>query len=98
MKKYYYILLLCLIPSEIYSQDYYPLQKSNLWNYSIQNSIKKVYVLSDTIFTNGKHYFVLNGEDIIGGKYVRVDSQFVYYYDIYHNLGNLWKRITMMQL
>lgn len=85
MVKYFYILLLLIITNKLHSQDYYPLQKSNLWNYSISNSFRKVSVLSDSLFPNGKHYAILNGQDIVGGKYVRADSQYVFYYDPIQN-------------
>ena len=81
MNKIYYIIFLFFITNELYSQDYYPLHNSNVWNYSISGTNKKVTVISDSLFQNGKSYSILSDDDIVGGKYVRADSQFVYYYD-----------------
>jgi hypothetical protein len=43
-------------------------------NYSIE-------VISDSMFSNGKTYYVLSDYDLSGGRYVRADNEFVYYYD-----------------
>lgn len=85
MKIFYYIILLFVITNEMYSQDYYPLHNSNMWNYSVSGTSEKITVISDSLFQNGKSYSILSGDDIVGGKYVRADSQFVYYYDTVTN-------------
>jgi len=64
----------------LFAQNYYPLEISNQWFYDSKNST----VVSDTVIS-GQQYFVLNNEDFVGGKYVRVDSSYVYYYDTYFN-------------
>lgn len=85
MKKIFYIVLWLFITIDLYSQSYYPTKKSNVWNYSLSNSIKKITVLADTLFPNGKYYAVLSEPDILYAQYVRTDSQFVYYYDPYQS-------------
>ena len=85
MKKYFYIVLFFVITNELYSQEYYPLHKSNLWSYGVSSPSKKVTVISDSLFSNGKHYAVLSEEDIVGGQYIRTDSLYVYYYDTMQN-------------
>jgi hypothetical protein len=76
--------------SEIYTQDYYPLSIGNRWDYkrSISNmeyiqgvDTISVEVIGDSLFSNGQTYYVLNHWDLTGGRYVRADSNFVYYYD-----------------
>lgn len=39
-----------------------------------------IRVIGDSLFPNGRRYFVLHRWDISGGRYVRADSNFVYYY------------------
>ncbi|MDF1612442.1 T9SS type A sorting domain-containing protein [Stygiobacter electus] len=85
MKKIFCIVLWLFITVGLYCQSYYPTKKSNEWDYSLSNSIKKVTVLADTLFPNGKYYAVLSEPDILYAQYVRTDSQFVYYYDLNQN-------------
>ncbi|MFZ5947503.1 MAG: T9SS type A sorting domain-containing protein [Stygiobacter sp.] len=85
MKKIFCIVLWLFITVGLYCQSYYPTKKSNEWNYNLSNSIKKVTVLADTLFPNGKYYAVLSEPDILYAQYVRTDSQFVYYYDLNQN-------------
>jgi hypothetical protein len=85
MKKIFYIILWLFITVGLYSQSYYPTKKSNVWNYNTSKSIKKITVLADTLFPNGKYYAVLSEPDILYAQYVRTDSQFVYYFDPYQS-------------
>ena len=69
------------------AQDYYPLEIGNRWDYEIFSSGSKVStygsieVLSDSLFPNGKTYYVLSDYDLSEGRYVRADNNFIYYYD-----------------
>lgn len=72
------------------AQDYYPLEIDNRWDYERSYwapgypqviDTFSVEVIDDSLFQNGKIYCVLNRWDLTGGKYVRADSDFVYYYD-----------------
>lgn len=77
---------LILQPS-VSSQDYYPLRIGNEWFYrsvslppndsTISFSAR---VIGDSLFSNGHRYFVLNEDDIMGQRFVRVDSTSVYYF------------------
>lgn len=78
------LLSLCCVLAAIQlltAQSYYPLELSNHWFYKVDWGSDDIFVVSDSVFSNGKHYFVLNKPDFTGGQYVRVDSQFVYYFD-----------------
>ena len=91
---YSLLTLLCctifiFITKNIYTQDYYPLEIGNRWDYERSYwaagypqiiDTFSVEVIDDSLFQNGKIYYVLNRWDLTGGKYVRADSDFVYYY------------------
>jgi hypothetical protein len=70
---------------------YYPLQVGNRWDYIIDSwwpppypggytDSLSVRVLGDSLLPNGKRYFVLDKLVIPGGRFVRTDSNYVYYY------------------
>ncbi len=70
--------------------SFYPLQIGNRWDYSgfytdyqgySETDSFTVAVINDTIMPNSKKYFVLNHQDFAGGKFVRVDTDYVYYYN-----------------
>ena len=70
--------------------SFYPLQIGNRWDYSSyytnyqgQSETDSLFVavIKDTIMPNSKKYFVLNYQDFAGGKFVRLDSNYVYYYN-----------------
>jgi hypothetical protein len=73
-------------------QDFYPLKIGNEWFYhtidvphtdtAISSSFK---VVGDSLFTNGKRYFVLDHNDIMGGRFLRFDSSSIYYVSPYTN-------------
>lgn len=71
-------------------QDFYPLEIGNRWDYNRtywepgnpqEIDTFSVEVIGDSLFPNGETYYVLNQWDLTGGKFVRADSDFVYYYD-----------------
>jgi hypothetical protein len=71
--------------------DFYPLQIGNRWDYSYYYTDYQGYsktdsftvaVTSDTMMPNGIQYFVLSRPDLAGGKFVRIDSNYIYYFDI----------------
>jgi hypothetical protein len=73
------------------AQSFYPLAIGNRWDYhenvNYYTSGKVVdrdvssKIVGDTIASNGQHYFIFETVDMIGGGYVRADSEWVYYYD-----------------
>jgi hypothetical protein len=99
------------ITTNLTAQDYYPLEIGNRWDYEVwfsnENNFKtisnySIEVISDSMFSNGKTYYVLSDYDLTGGRYVRADNDFVYYYDedateedtIYHlnaQVGDFWE-------
>lgn len=92
MKIYYSsIFLLITLTHVIYAQEYYPLKNGNKWFYRISASTYPnpydpsnddtsfVQVLSDTLIINGKKYHTLSRNDVVGRRYLRVDSNYIYY-------------------
>jgi len=74
------LLFICL--PKTFSQNYYPLSVSNKWYYESSTvAHKEFFVEKDTLLSNGNKYFKLNKPDLLGGQYLRVDSEYVYYYD-----------------
>ena len=80
--------LLIQIPTT--AQDFYPLDIGNRWDYERtfhewgyppEIDTFSVEVIDDSLFPNGETYYVLDHWDLTGGRYVRADSDFVYYYD-----------------
>jgi hypothetical protein len=72
------------------SQDYYPLKVGNSWFYRTVNLPPSdstisttVRVVADSVFSNGQRYYVLDTEDIMGGRYLRRDSASVFYMSPY---------------
>lgn len=68
------------------SQNIFPLHKNDQWVYNVkyygnssgEHSFK---VISDSVFDNGKKYFVFDKNVFTFEKYLRADSQFVYVYE-----------------
>ncbi len=87
------IYVLILFNNESRTQDYYPLQIGNRWDYlslhfdpityEVDSSYFSVEINGDSLFPNGEMYYIIDNYDITGGKYVRGDSRFIYYYDEY---------------
>ena len=75
----YFIILFLFLAQITFGQPYYPLNIGNEWQYD--SSATALKVVSDSLFANGKTYYVLNRPDYFRGQYVRVDSHFVYYYN-----------------
>jgi len=79
--------------SNCFAQEYYPLKTGNLWQYYHSwwdpyggqggSYYFTVNVIGDTLFPNGEIYSVLSRADLTGGEYVRADSNYIYYYNIY---------------
>jgi len=103
-----FLIFLIFSSSYLIAQDYYPLEIGNRWDYEVFSSNSKtstyasVEIVSDSLFSNGKTYFVLSDYDLTGGRYVRADEYFIYYYDennseedtLYHlkaNIGDSWQ-------
>lgn len=80
------ILYLIIFTSLCCGQKYYPLEIGNRWDYVRMNwgetekDTFSVIVIADTIMTNGIKYYKLS-KDFGAGKYVRVDTNYVYYFD-----------------
>jgi hypothetical protein len=88
------ILLLFIFTPENYTQDYYPLNIGNRWDYKtiywddysgLDSSFHTVEIIGDTVLSNGQNYFVLSRFDLIWGTFVRVDNNYIYYYNINEN-------------
>jgi hypothetical protein len=87
----YSIVLFITLANVIYPQEYYPLKNGNRWFYRISASTYPnpydpanddtayVQVLADTLLVNGRKYFTLSSNDVTGGRYLRVDSNYIYY-------------------
>ncbi len=86
-------LLIFILSISVSAQNYYPLNIGNRWDYQslhfdpitfeVDTSYFSVKVIGDSLFPNGELYYVLDRHDLTGGKYVRDDSRFIYYYDDY---------------
>jgi len=83
-------IILIFVTTNLTAQDYYPLENGNRWDYERtywpygypqEIDTFSVKVIDDSLFLNGETYYVLNRPDLTGGRYVRADSDFVYYYD-----------------
>jgi len=83
------ILILALSWTSLGAQNYYPLAVGNRWDYidyysdlvHSSTDTLAVWVKQTAMLPNGKEYFELNCPDIAGGRFVRVDSAAIYYYD-----------------
>jgi len=94
---YHYLLLvlaICMTFTEnLVSQAFYPLKVGNRWDYSFSQRnfppnppdttySYSVLVTGQRILPNGKPYFELSRNDLTNyGRFVRVDSNCVYYYN-----------------
>ncbi|MGH7598848.1 MAG: T9SS type A sorting domain-containing protein [bacterium] len=73
------------------AQDYYPTYAGNRWDYEVKqwwaNStdttrrFNTVNIIGDTLMPNGFTYAYLDSLDFAGGRFVRADTEYVYYYD-----------------
>lgn len=87
------ICVLIFFNIESRTQDYYPLQIGNRWDYlslhfdpitfEVDSSYFSVKIIGDSLFPNGELYYIIDSNDLTGGKYVRGDSRFIYYWDEY---------------
>lgn len=71
--------------NNLISQNIFPLHQNDQWVYSVKyygnSSGEHTFkVISDSIFDNGKKYFVFDKHVFELGRYVRADSQYVYCY------------------
>jgi len=90
-RHYLFLVSLIFIANVVYSQEYYPLKIGNKWFYRVSASTypnpydpskddtSYVQVLSDTLLINGNKYYTLSSNDVAGGRYLRVDSNYIYY-------------------
>lgn len=71
------------------AQSAFPLSEGNSWFYTINYhftnppvpvSYFNYTVAGDTLMPNGKTYYILEPRDMFDEKYIRSDSQYVYYY------------------
>jgi len=100
MKKDSYILVILffgLIPSINFAQSAFPLAEGNTWYYEITYefynpprppSYEIFKVIGDTVMPNGKTFWIFNTWDMLWGKYIRSDSQYIYYWELNCNDGN----------
>jgi hypothetical protein len=88
-------IIFVFITTNLTAQDYYPLEIGNRWDYKTHywdfgggggdSSFHSVEVIGDSLLQNNKQYFVLSRGDLIGGEFVRVDENHIYYYNTYQN-------------
>ncbi len=90
------------------AQEYYPLKIGNRWDYFKTccwepppwcrgtgcTDTLSIRVIGDSLFPNGKRYFVLNEQDMSGGRYVRADSNGVYYYRGSHSADVVFYKLS----
>ena len=101
--KYIYVLYLISVfifisSVEDLAQDVLPLAKGNEWYYTISYyfhyppvppSSYKFSIIGDTVMSNGKIYWIMEPRDMFNEKYIRCDSQNVYYWqEDYNNDSN----------
>jgi hypothetical protein len=90
------LLLFVILPVaqtfEATAQDFYPLEARNTWCYRVfyynyplpmDSATTQLGVLRDTLMPNGRTYSRLNHPDVLGATFVRVDSNYVYYFSPY---------------
>jgi hypothetical protein len=74
----------------------FPLALGNVWHYRITYpnlqgpptvAYTTVRVIGDTVMPGGKHFWVLDHADLMGGRYIRSDSGVVYYWDTNSPVG-----------
>ncbi len=75
----YFLLVPVLFLQISFSQNYYPVKAGNQWFYD--STKHSVVAVKDSLFPNGRTYSVLNRPDYLSGKFIRVDSQYIYYFD-----------------
>jgi hypothetical protein len=81
------VLYLAFIHCAVFCQNYYPLSSGNKWIYYYSSNFKEMSdtveyeITKDTMMANGLEYVVFEPFDVFFGKYVRTDSEFIYYYD-----------------
>lgn len=82
-------LLTCAsLSQQAVAHDYYPLAQGNEWFYRSVGSTDStvgasVRVVGDSVLSNGHQYFILSQNDIMGSRYVRTDSNSVFYLNPY---------------
>ena len=95
MKTYHLILILFLVFFFItgrssFSQSYYPLQIGDKWEYSrltwdpgVSSETDTFYVevIGDTLMPNQQSYFILSTDFLGVSRYIRADSNGVYYFN-----------------
>lgn len=80
------VLVWIVCSHQVRADNYYPLAVGNEWFYRDIHLLpgdstigSRVRVLGDSLFPNGHRYFVLSEEDIMGSRFVRTDSNSVFY-------------------
>lgn len=100
------MLLLGSFCSPLLAQAQFPLSTGNAWHYSItymdqfpyRTESYTIRILGDSLMPNGKRYWILDSPDMFGGRYIRSDSMYVYYWQhIYYDSTWSEQRIFNMQ-
>jgi hypothetical protein len=88
------------VPHFAHGQDYYPLKTGNEWFYRSVNLppadstiTSSIRVMGDSLLSNGKRYFVLRDNDIVGSRFIRKDSSRIYYINPYTGQDQLVFRL-----
>jgi hypothetical protein len=83
------LFLLVFFSVKSFPQTAFPLNNGNEWYYTITYhfhfppippSSYKFSISGDTLMPNGKQYWIIEPRDMFWEKYIRSDSQYVYYY------------------
>src|SRR5260221_6410768 len=90
-------ILLGLLSSQLRAQPPFPLAKGNAWHYTITFMVQFPYptesytirVVGDSLMPNGKRYWIFDSPDMFGGRYIRSDSEYVYYWQ-YNHYDTTW--------
>ena len=100
MNKYLRLfLLLGIISFESQAQSPFPLAKGNVLYYTysclwcqqpVPAPTKIVRVIGDTLMPNGKQYWILDPSDLFNNKFIRSDSNYIYYWTHRYWLDTVW--------
>lgn len=84
------------------AQNYYPLHVGNQWIYDhyywpSTYDTTRIKVIGDSILPNGLNYFVLNAGDVCRGNYIRIDSDFVCYYNEFDSVDAPFLKLNAIE-
>src|SRR3979490_2725122 len=74
--------------SQLLAQAPFPLSKGNAWHYTIRypedippaTVSYTIRISGDSLMPNGKRFWIFDTPDMLGGRYIRSDSEYVFYW------------------